>query len=192
MTPFQRRLRDALSRRQPVQATGEGLTEAAVAVIVGTDPEAVLLIRRAERAGDPWSGHMGLPGGRRHPDDADLLATAIRETAEEVGIHLERGALLGSLDDVAPRTTRLPILARPFVFAVEGRPALHPNHEVALTHWAPVEDLADPARYGDVSMEIAPGVSRPFPAYMVGGHIVWGMTERMLTGLLQVCEARGG
>ncbi len=46
----------------------------------------VLFIRRAGRAGDRWSGHVALPGGKRDPEDADDLAAAIRETMEEVGL----------------------------------------------------------------------------------------------------------
>src|SRR5688572_27389789 len=75
---------------------------AAVAIIIAPDPDAILLIRRAERAGDPWSGHMALPGGRREPGDLDLLATAIRETSEEVGIRLGSEQLVGTLEDVVP------------------------------------------------------------------------------------------
>ncbi|MGH7466016.1 MAG: NUDIX domain-containing protein, partial [Longimicrobiales bacterium] len=61
--------------------------EAAVAILVRPrDALELLLIRRAELHGDPWSGHIALPGGRRAPDDADLLATACRETEEEVGV----------------------------------------------------------------------------------------------------------
>lgn len=190
MTPFQHQLRSLLAARLPVRASSEGVTEAAVAVIVGSEPDAILLIRRSEREGDPWSGHMGLPGGRRHAGDPDLLTTAIRETAEEVGIGLRTDDLLGTLDDVAPRTARLAILARPFVFAVPGRPPLRTNHEVAQTLWAPIADLTDPSHYGDVTREIAPGIARSFPAYMVGGHIVWGMTERMLTGLLAAVSGK--
>jgi 8-oxo-dGTP pyrophosphatase MutT (NUDIX family) len=51
------------------------------------DPE-VLFIKRAGRAGDRWSGHTALPGGKRDPTDADDLAAAIRETKEEVGLDL--------------------------------------------------------------------------------------------------------
>jgi 8-oxo-dGTP pyrophosphatase MutT (NUDIX family) len=51
------------------------------------DPE-VLFIKRAGRAGDRWSGHTALPGGKRDPQDADDLAAAIRETKEEVGLDL--------------------------------------------------------------------------------------------------------
>ena len=70
---------------------------AAVAVIVAPDPDAVLLIRRAERSGDPWSGHIGLPGGRLDPADQSLRDTALRETREETGL---RGALLAPLDEI--------------------------------------------------------------------------------------------
>src|SRR5258706_13265424 len=60
----------------------------------------LLLVRRAERDGDPWSGHMALPGGHAHPSDVDLLHTARRETLEEVGIDLTDAELLGRLDEV--------------------------------------------------------------------------------------------
>lgn len=51
------------------------------------DPE-VLFIKRASRAGDRWTGHVALPGGKRDPEDADDQATAIRETWEEIGLDL--------------------------------------------------------------------------------------------------------
>lgn len=54
------------------------------------EPEA-LFIKRAARKGDRWQGHVALPGGRRDPEDADDQATAVRETAEEVGIDLGEG-----------------------------------------------------------------------------------------------------
>ena len=77
------------------------IKRAAVATILreGLEGPEVLLIRRAENPRDPWSGHMAFPGGREAPEDRDLLATAVRETHEEVGLDLQRSAhLLGRLD----------------------------------------------------------------------------------------------
>lgn len=159
-------------------------TWAAVSVIIAPDPDAVLLIRRAERAGDPWSGHIGLPGGRQDASDGDLSDTALRETSEEIGWPLDRRQLLGALPDVWPRTP-LPrlIVVRPFVFAVPERWDLVLSDEVAETFWVPVADLRDPEIYHETMIELR-GERRGFPAFHLGQHLIWGLTERILTPLL--------
>ena len=87
----------------PQDAVVDGeITQAAVAAIlrpnVGIAGYDILFIRRAEYEGDPWSGHMALPGGRVDPQDRDEEAAAIREVHEEVGIDLRaQGRLLGRL-----------------------------------------------------------------------------------------------
>src|SRR5262249_42208670 len=105
------RLRLRLGTREPLLLSEPRAIEAAVALalvpIHDGDLE-LLFIQRAELAGDPWSGQMALPGGRRDADDLDLLATAIREAREETGIELLRDYLLGQLDEFAPRTPTLP------------------------------------------------------------------------------------
>lgn len=160
-----------------------GLFWASVAVILTPAPESVLVIRRAHRDGDPWSGHMALPGGRREPGDEDLVFTAIRETAEEVGVELPRAALLGVLDDVVPRTRVLPPIAvRPYVFRLEERPRLELNAEVAAADWLPVAHLRAQWRAA-VEIEVA-GASRSTPAFVTPEGVVWGMTERILHDLL--------
>ena len=155
-----------------------------MAVILSPDPDSILLIRRAERAGDPWSGHMALPGGRQEPVDPDLMTTAIRETFEEVGLALRPSQLAGSLDDVVPRTPVLPPIAvRPYVFLLDRRPELVLNPEVAAADWVPLDLLLHPETYHTVRFEIR-GENREFPAYRVQEAVVWGMTERILSGLL--------
>lgn len=154
-----------------------------MAVVLAPNPEAILLIRRAERTGDPWSGHMALPGGRREPRDPDLLTTAIRETWEEVGIDLSRGDLAGSLDDVVPRTPVLPpITVRPYVFPLGVRPEVVLNPEVASATWVSLDHLLRLDTHHPVWLEVA-GTSRQVQAYQLEGGIVWGMTERILSGL---------
>ena len=156
-----------------------------MALILAPDPDSLLLIRRAERLDDPWSGQVGLPGGRRADRDLGLVDTAIREAVEEVGIDLSRAARLGVLDDVAPRTPTLPPVAvRPYVFGVRSRPLIRLNAEVASAHWV---ELAELCRSG-VSREttvVVRGAPLLVPAYMMEGLTVWGMTERILASFLE-------
>jgi 8-oxo-dGTP pyrophosphatase MutT (NUDIX family) len=153
-------------------------------VVLTPDPDSILLIRRAERTGDPWSGHMAFPGGRREPGDPDLVSTAIREMAEEVGITLPGEHLMGRLADVVPRTPVLPPIAvRPFVFVLPDRPVPTLNPEVASVHWVEVDDITRPEAHHLVRLELA-GQSREVLAYRLTDGIVWGMTERILTDLL--------
>src|ERR1700688_4826856 len=78
--------------------------EAAVAlVLAGAAELALCVIRRAERPGDPWSGHLALPGGRADPADPHPRAVAERETAEEVGLVLDERHWLGDLSHVLVR-----------------------------------------------------------------------------------------
>jgi 8-oxo-dGTP pyrophosphatase MutT (NUDIX family) len=179
------RLRDRLAVHHPVvDDRGDPLIWAAVSVILTPDPDALLLIRRAERVGDPWSGHMALPGGRQGPAEPDLLTTAVRETAEEVGLALQPGDLLGTLDDVVPRTPVLPPIAvRPYAFGLTHRPALSLNPEVAAAHWVPLDLLLQPQTYASIRLDIR-GESREFQAYRVDDSVVWGMTERIVSSLL--------
>ena len=129
---------------------------------------------------------MALPGGRRGPEDRDLLATAIRETREEVGVEPIPAQLFGSLDDVVPRNPVLPPVAvRPFVFLTPTRPPLVLNPEVASAQWVTIDDLLQTGGYHLASLEIA-GQRREVQAYRLDDAIVWGMTERILSSLLQL------
>ena len=97
-------LKARLAARVPLSAAPLEATETAVALVLapGSMGLEALFIRRAERADDPWSGHIALPGGRREPGDADRLATAVRETREEVGVTLPASALLGDSTTSTP------------------------------------------------------------------------------------------
>jgi 8-oxo-dGTP pyrophosphatase MutT (NUDIX family) len=180
------RLRDRLSARPvPPDDADPALLWAAVALVLVPFPDAFLLIRRAERLGDPWSGHMALPGGRREPSDDDLVATAMREVHEEVGLTLERSQLVGRLADVIPRTPVLPPVAvRPFVFGIPSRLPVILSHEVSAASWVPIDHLLHPETYSPVQIVIR-GETREFPAYHLEDSFVWGMTERIVTELLE-------
>jgi 8-oxo-dGTP pyrophosphatase MutT (NUDIX family) len=181
----------AIAARPPRQAEVDGhVPSASVALLVrhGTGGPELLLIRRAERQGDPWSGHMALPGGRSAPGDRDDEATAARETLEEVGIDVERdGRRLGALDVLAPLSDGAPrITVAPFVFAVPPEVVARPNAEVAQAIWVPLAELAEPGAATEYLYEMGDGTVMSFPAYGARGHVVWGLTQRILTGFLDL------
>lgn len=165
---------------------------AAVALVLldGPPPASgleILLIRRAERPGDPWSGQIAFPGGRHEPGDPDLLATAIRETREETGVDLTSAERLGPLDDLYPRTPTLPpVVVRPFVFALGRRPPpLVPSDEVQRAFWLPLSRLEEAGVRREITLTLR-GVERMFPAYLVDDELIWGMTERILTPFIEL------
>ena len=189
--PAMAKLRSSLSSRRPAEAAAEaGVRRAAVALIfrAGRDgsPE-LLFIKRAEYPGDPWSGQIAFPGGREESGDASLQQTAIRETREETGIDLGReGMLIGVLDDLRPRTVRLPaVVVRPYVAVLDRSEALELSAEVALAFWIPFGDLADKESWQQDTV-FARGVQINARVFRHEDHVIWGMTERILAQLLEL------
>jgi 8-oxo-dGTP pyrophosphatase MutT (NUDIX family) len=182
---FPERLRSALASRSPARSERPEGRRAAVAILVTNEAKpAILFIRRRERAGDPWSGQMALPGGFVSPGDESLAAAARRETTEETGVVLQgEDELIGELDDVSPRTPYLPpLVVTPFVFLVGGRPAARPGPEVEATVWLAVDDLYDPHRRRPYRLRLA-GAERTFESIVIGEYVIWGLTERILQQL---------
>lgn len=174
----------------------EELKVAAVAAVVHQARTGVemLFIHRADDPNDPWSGHMAFPGGRVEEGDRDSLAAAIRETREEVGFELEKiGTLLGRLSDVPAvgRGRPMSLVVEPYVFAVEDRPVLDPNHEVADVVWVPLAFLLDrsnrstiPWRHGEISVSL--------PCYRYHDHVIWGLTFGMVDEVITLLEGGQG
>jgi 8-oxo-dGTP pyrophosphatase MutT (NUDIX family) len=165
------------------------MISAAVAVMLHEGDEGLeaLFIHRAVRAGDTWSGQIAFPGGRREPRDANLLDTAIRETHEEIGVDLTTTERLGVLDDLYPRTPVLPpVVVRPFVFALTSRPSIVLSPEVQDAFWIAFRSLGNPGVRGEITVD-HPGIPRrTLPAYTLGKHTIWGMSERILTPLISL------
>lgn len=182
------RLREALHRRAPATIGDVGAQRAAVAVVVSDETRpGLLFVKRHERAGDPWSGHVAFPGGFQSSTDQSAAETAARETEEETGLALAvAGELLGYLDDVHPRSVHLPpVVVTPAVFRVAGRPAVHPRAEVERATWLPVSDVFDPANRRPFEL-VLPGEKRDFEAIVVDDLTIWGLTERILAQLASI------
>ncbi len=160
----------------------DGDEKAAVALILAGAERLVGLIRRAERPGDPWSGHMALPGGKREPEDASLLATAIRETHEEIGLALSPSHYLGRLPTLTTLGggIRTRVAVAPFLFEIEEVDSVvHQSAEVAEFLWAPLEELRSEARRARYRLEVG-GSVLDFPAIDFEGRLIWGLTHRIL------------
>ena len=164
----------------------EGTTHAAAVALVrrpGAASFEALFIRRADHPNDPWSGHIGLPGGRAEGHDEGLVSTAIRETEEEIGLSLQGGRdLIGPLDETraTARTKSIDMKIAPFVFLAPGAPDhLVLSDEVASTHWVPLPELFDSGRVASVTLNHV-GQTLRFPAIEVRGLTIWGLTLRML------------
>jgi 8-oxo-dGTP pyrophosphatase MutT (NUDIX family) len=187
------RLADALAARPGLRAVvrpdDPEPKRAAVALVLrlGDDgtPE-LLFAKRAEYPGDPWSGHIAFPGGRREPGDRDAWDTAARETWEETGLDLRvDGVLLGTLDDLYPRNPALPnIVVRPHVAVAAPRAALTLSDELAAAFWVPITRFADPT-VATTSVVQARGRALVVPSFVHEGHTIWGMTHRILQQLLE-------
>ena len=161
---------------------------AAVAIMVREGQEAteLLMIRRATREGDPWSGHMGFPGGRRDPEDRSNFSCALRETEEELGVDLSRwGAPLGELSDVNTgwRKDRPEMLVTPFIFSVSELPELTPNDEVDDVVWVPLHFLMDEGNREPLEWEWK-GQKMETDSYLYDCYRIWGLSLMMIDEMM--------
>lgn len=185
-------IRRALDRRDTTRARFEPAPHhAAVAMILadGDDGLDVCFIRRAERDGDPWSGQVAFPGGRAAGADPDPPAVAARETAEEIGLCLDERHLVGALP-VRPNV-RGNLTLWPFVFHVE--PAVRAEarvcmpHEVASVFWVPLRHLFDHQAVTELEYPLG-GSPSVFPGIDYDGHVIWGLTLRVLGSFADVVQ----
>jgi 8-oxo-dGTP pyrophosphatase MutT (NUDIX family) len=188
------RIAAELARREARRAVpGSFETEAAVSLLLRPAGGGLefLAIKRSESVTDPWSGQMALPGGRRDPGDESLWATAVRETREEVGVDLSKaGRLLGRLDDVVPGTRRIPAIAiAPFVVGVPQGVVAGTSSEVERTVWLPLAVVVGEGHRGRLRLDVRP--EREYPTIEYEGHVIWGLTFRILSQLEAVLRRIG-
>lgn len=157
-------------------------------LLTRTHPTSIVLIRRAIREGDPWSGDMSLPGGRKEKSDKNTFETAIRETQEEIGLDLHKdGQFLGRLSDVMTRAheANIPMAVTPFVFEIADISALQLSDEAKAIVSVPLEFLGN--NQNRETMVWQQGLMRAnVPCYHYEGHRIWGLTLIMLDELIRL------
>lgn len=166
--------------------------QAGVALILQALDEGlhVLFIQRAEREGDPWSGHVAFPGGHQELSDPDLLQTVIRETREEVGIVLSPSDCVGQLPFEKPYTSdqRSDLVVRPYIFELNHAPDIILNHEVSEVVWVRLEQLMtgellthETVHFNEYEYKL--------PGFRLNDNqFVWGLTYRILKRFCSIFE----
>lgn len=173
-------IKGRLSTEEP---TPKGLRFASVSMIIRnrSDPE-VLLIRRAERDGDPWSGQIAFPGGKMQDGDSTARGTAVRETREEVGIDLSNSAeFLGYGAVTATHMGTMDVV--PSVFLLNRAVEADPNDEVASYRWVSLKRMLAPGARSSYLMK-RQGRTMELPSFVVDDYVVWGLTHRIITSLM--------
>ena len=146
----------------------------------------VLMIKRAEREDDRWSGHMAFPGGRMETDDQHSKATAERETREEIGIDPSRvGHCIGRLSDITtqPHSGLRPMVITPYAYALKRFPEPRPNYEVDEVIWVPLNFLADYGNRERMFWERG-RLKIELPCYYYEKRQIWGLSLAMLDELV--------
>jgi 8-oxo-dGTP pyrophosphatase MutT (NUDIX family) len=176
----------------PTDPPSPDRADAAVLVLLrsGSNGLEVLAEQRAERAGDPWSGQVGLPGGRKDPADHSLTETVLRELHEEVGL---LPSALGGPPRLFDIRRARPSGLRVAVFADHLAPNSPPSadidaREVSTTFWLPMRALDQTesrprtTMFGQIYVDTV----------VFEGHVVWGFTLGVLTDFLAWLESPEG
>ena len=169
------------ARRRAETAAPEGSRRAAVLVPLFVRDGAlwILLTRRTDTL-EHHRGQIAFPGGAEEAGDASLLATALRETQEEIGVAGDAVVPLGTLPTL---TTVTDFYVAPFVGAIPHPYPFRPaESEIAELIEVPVKSLLDP---GILEERLLPGRAEPTLFYHAGPHVIWGATARILSDLLE-------
>jgi 8-oxo-dGTP diphosphatase len=165
-----------------LRASPDEAAHAAVAILVkpNDDDLELLLVKRAEVPGDPWSGDMAFPGGKKAPSDRGIVDTAAREVLEETGIDLRSVKAVGFMESMQSSVRRT-LSVQPIIFRLQHKPEVHLNYELTKYMWTPLNALK-----GSRSQVVVKG--QECPVFKVEGEVVWGLTYRMLEKILEIVE----
>lgn len=172
-----------VSRLGSEEPLTEGSRRAAVSVILSSkDAPKTLLIRRAERSGDPWSGQVAFPGGKSQETDRSVKDTAVRETMEEVGVDLGASSeFLGYFRHFRTHTGDMDVV--PALFLLKGDVQVRMNEEVTSYTWVDLKGLLSDATRSTHRLNFG-GEATEVPAFKVGEYVIWGLTHRIISTLI--------
>ncbi len=182
------RLAHALVGRTPARFSGpeDGYARAAVLVLLVLYPDGPRLVytRRTNHVLH-HKGEISFPGGACEDGDPDPVATALRETWEEIGVNPADVEVLGELDEIITRSN---FIVTPVVGAVKGPYTFRPNPvEVAEIIEVPVDELLKPENVVLEPRQVR-GEWVVVPTYYYRGHRIFGATALITRQLLELLE----
>lgn len=168
-------------------ASAENYRTSSVAVILVEKNQrlSIVLTQRASYHGY-HSNQISFPGGREEAYDKTPVATAIRETKEEIDFQLFTSNNLGKLTDVFIPVSKF--LIRPFVFYSDQPLLVKNNREVAETFTIPIDDLMNPQSMSKMKVVISNGLRMTVPCFKFGKYEVWGATAIILNEFKQLIK----
>ena len=140
----------------------------------------LLLVKRTVVQGDPWSGDMAFPGGKRTAQDKSIFDTIKREVYEETNIDLEKSHCLGVMEAEMSSVKRN-LAVVPYLFLVNEPPEITLNEELDAYYWTEFSKLK--WRKGRSLVK-----HLDVPVYDVGEERVWGLTYGILTRMIALVE----
>jgi len=181
-------LEQALAKRVINRVDGSGLVPSAVMILLypKNGEYCILLNKRSEEV-EHHKGEISFPGGAQDPEDSDSLATALRETEEEMGIKRGDVTVIGEMDETVTRTG---FLVNVFVGTIKYPYAFNPSAiEIAEVLEFPVSSLLDPAnRRSETRLQDGKPVTSY--SYVHKEHVVFGATARILRDCIDIFGAR--
>lgn len=145
---------------------------------------ALVYIKRPEYEG-AHGGQMAFPGGKADPEDADIDATARRETWEEVGITADRYTVAGRLTEVYIPPSNF--LVQPFLAVAEETLEFTADpYEVEYVWQVGVEDLLSDEAVSVSDFKTPFGTIKNYPCYSFGNHVIWGATAMITAEVREV------
>jgi len=147
----------------------------------------LVFIRRNEYKG-AHGGQISFPGGRHEPEDPDIVATALRETEEEIGIYRSNVIFLGLLTDLYIPPSHF--LVTPVVGYITERPVFHPDpEEVKGILEVSLKDILSEEAQQVKRITIFSGIRWKVPCFYVHETVIWGATAMILNELAEVIRS---
>jgi len=185
---FDQRLAAVLEAREPNRVQIDDAKDAAVLIPIVAQPEPTVIFTVRTDTLPSHKGQISFPGGSIDDTDPSAVHAALREAEEEIGLDPASVKVLGELDTTPTFVSGY--VVTPFVGWLSEEPQLDPNPaEVAEILHVPLSQLVEEIRR-------EPGFKhegRAFPteAWVWNGHVIWGVTARIVRHFLEILAEAG-